>query len=223
MHLLHNDTDFIALLKPAGIGVQPDKTGEPSLLDQAEIHLGQSLFVVHRIDRPVSGIVLFAKNKTAAQVLSEQFKERSLTKTYLAVVAALPEPAVGELVHYFEKNEPKNKSRVYTEDKVGREKGILKYRVLGSSVRYHLLEIQLYTGRHHQIRAQLSAIGCPIKGDVKYGAKRGNLDRSIHLHAHKMTVKQPSTGELLQFVAETPNSDAVWNAFQHNIDVYLNA
>jgi 23S rRNA pseudouridine1911/1915/1917 synthase len=218
MHLLHNDNDFIAILKPPGIGVQPDKTGEQSLLDQAEIHLAQPLFVVHRIDRPVSGIVLFAKNKTAAHVLSEQFKERGLIKTYLAVVANLPEPTSAELVHYFEKNESKNKSRVYTENKAGREKGILKYQVLGSSVRYHLLEIQLYTGRHHQIRAQLSAIGCPIKGDIKYGAKRGNLDRSIHLHAHKMTVKQPITGELLQFLADVPSRDAVWNAFQHVIN-----
>ncbi|MEY3238597.1 MAG: hypothetical protein RIR11_35 [Bacteroidota bacterium] len=220
MQLLHNDNDFVAILKPAGIGVQPDKTGEPSLLDQAALHLGQSLFVIHRIDRPVSGIVLFAKNKTAAYALSEQFKERSLSKTYLAVVAVLPAPTEGELVHYFEKNESSNKSRVYSENKAGREKGILKYRVLGRSERYHLLEIQLYTGRHHQIRAQLSAIGCPIKGDIKYGAKRGNLDRSIHLHAHKMTVKQPTTGELLRFVADVPGNDAVWNAFQHVINTY---
>jgi 23S rRNA pseudouridine1911/1915/1917 synthase len=168
----------------------------------------------------VSGIVLFAKNKTAAYALSEQFKERSLSKTYLAVVAVLPAPTEGELVHYFEKNESSNKSRVYSENKAGREKGILKYRVLGRSERYHLLEIQLYTGRHHQIRAQLSAIGCPIKGDIKYGAKRGNLDRSIHLHAHKMTVKQPTTGELLRFVADVPGNDAVWNAFQHVINTY---
>jgi 23S rRNA pseudouridine1911/1915/1917 synthase len=218
MHLLHNDNDFVAIIKPAGIGVQPDKTGEQCLLDQAELHLGQSLFVVHRIDRPVSGIVLFAKTKTAAHALSEQFKERGLTKTYLAVVANLPEPTTAELVHYFEKNESKNKSRVYTEDKAGREKGILKYRVLGSSERYHLLEIQLYTGRHHQIRAQLSAIGCPIKGDVKYGAKRGNLDRSIHLHAHKITIKHPTTSELLIFLADIPSGDTVWSAFLDQIN-----
>ena len=213
MQILWNDSELVVALKPPGIGVQPDKTGAVSFLEMLEKQLEQPLFVVHRIDRPVQGIVLLAKTSATAHALSVQFQQQTIEKKYWAITAQCPQPEAGELTHYFEKNEPINKSRAYDIDKKGREKGCLSYRLLTHSERYFLLEIQLHTGKHHQIRAQLAAIGCPIKGDVKYGAKRGNQDRSIHLLARQLAFSHPVSGSRMEFVAPIPDNDSLWTAF----------
>lgn len=212
LDILYKDHQIIALNKPSGIAVQPDKTGDATLQAQAEAYCRQPLHLAHRLDRPVSGIVVFAKTKTAMTALTEQFRSRSVEKTYLAVVQNLPPQPEATLVHFLRKNEAKNISIVSTETDATAERAELHYRLLGSSERYHLLEIQLITGRHHQIRAQLAAIGCPLKGDVKYGFRRSNRDRSIHLHAWRLAFDHPVSGERIQLEAKLPE-DPVWQAF----------
>lgn len=212
LDILYKDHQIIALNKPSGIAVQPDKTGDATLQAQAEAYCRQPLHLAHRLDRPVSGIVVFAKTKTAMTALTEQFRSRSVEKTYLAVVQNLPPQPEATLVHFLRKNEAKNISIVSTETDATAERAELRYRLLGSSERYHLLEIQLITGRHHQIRAQLAAIGCPLKGDVKYGFRRSNRDRSIHLHAWRLAFDHPVSGERIQLEAKLPE-DPVWQAF----------
>jgi 23S rRNA pseudouridine1911/1915/1917 synthase len=208
--LLHNDL-FIALNKPSGIASQPDKTGDESLLDQAEKRCHRSLHPVNRLDRPVSGIALFAKTKAVMTMLTEQFRDRSVEKVYLAVVQNEPPQESGTLVHFLQKNQVKNITTAHTEEQPGSERAELAYKLIGKSDRYFLLEINPVTGKHHQIRAQLSAIGCPIKGDVKYGARRGNQDRSIHLHSWKLSFEHPLSGERLSLEAPVPE-DVVWKA-----------
>jgi 23S rRNA pseudouridine1911/1915/1917 synthase len=208
--LLHNDL-FIALNKPPGIASQPDKTGDITLLDLAEKRCHQPLHPVNRLDRPVSGIALFAKTKAVMTTLTEQFRERSVEKVYLAVVQNPPPEQEGTLVHYLRHNPLKNITTALPEAQVGTDRAELNYRLVGKSARYFLLEIHPITGKHHQIRAQLAALGCPIKGDVKYGARRGNTDRSIHLHAWKLTFEHPLSGERLSLTAPPPE-DVIWKA-----------
>lgn len=212
LNILYKDHQIFALNKPAGIAVQTDKTGDPALQGLAEVYCKQPLHAAHRLDRPASGVVVFAKTKTAMTTLTEQFRSRSVEKTYLAVVQSPPPASEGTLVHFLKKNEAKNVAKVYTEEQPGTERAEIRYRLLGSSERYHLLEIQLITGRHHQIRAQLAAIGCPIKGDVKYGFRRSNRDRSIHLHAWRIAFDHPVSGERIRLEALPPKEDAVWKA-----------
>ncbi|MBV6438438.1 MAG: RluA family pseudouridine synthase [Haliscomenobacteraceae bacterium CHB4] len=212
LDILYKDHQIIALNKLPGIAVQPDKTGDVALQAQAEAYCRQPLHLVHRLDRPVSGIVVFAKTKSAMTALTEQFRSRSVEKTYLAVVQNLPLEPEGILVHFLRKNETKNISIVASESDAGVERAELRYRHASSSERYHLLEIQLITGRHHQIRAQLAAIGCPIKGDVKYGFRRSNRDRSIHLHAWRLAFDHPVSGDRIRLEASLPE-DPVWQAF----------
>jgi 23S rRNA pseudouridine1911/1915/1917 synthase len=214
---LYKNNQLIAFSKPAGIGVQPDKTDETSFQQQAEAYCQHPLYVVHRIDRPVSGLVVFAKTKTAVRSLNEQFQARSVEKIYLAVVSAAPAEPEATLVHFIQKNESKNRTSVSTEPREGLDRAEMHYRLVGSSDRYHLLEIRLITGRHHQIRAQLAAIGCPVKGDVKYGARRGNTDRSIHLHAWRIGLSHPVSGERFIIEAPLPTGDAVWDFFREKI------
>lgn len=211
-HVLYKNNQLIALNKPTGVSVQPDKTEEKSLIDFAEIYTNAKLHLVHRIDRPASGVVLFAKGKKGLATLNEQIRERQIKKTYLAIVAQAPEALEGELVHFLHKNGKTNRSIAYDAKKPGTKEAILRYRVLGSSERYHLLEVDLVTGRHHQIRAQLGAIGSPIRGDDKYGFRRGNRDRSIQLHAWKMEFRHPVSKETVVLQASPPDSP-VWNAF----------
>jgi 23S rRNA pseudouridine1911/1915/1917 synthase len=213
LDILYKDHQLIALNKPTGLAMQPDKTGDLTLQAQAEAYCKQPLHLAHRLDRPVSGIVLFAKTKSAMTALTEQFRSRSVEKTYLAVVQNLPPEDEDSLVHFLRKNEAKNISVVAPESHPGAERAELRYRLLGSSERYHLLEIQLITGRHHQIRAQLAAIGCPVKGDVKYGFRRSNRDRSIHLHAWKLSFDHPVSNERIQLEAKLPE-EVVWQAFK---------
>jgi len=214
--IIYKNKQLIAFNKSGGIPVQPDKTGDKSLTDLASIYAKIRVFATHRIDRPASGIVLFAKNKKSLAALNEQFKNRSITKTYLAVVKKLPEKSTGELVHhiYVQRN---NKSVALDEPGKNTKEARLSYRLLASSDNYHLLEVQLHTGRQHQIRVQLAAIGSPIKGDVKYGARRGNKDRSIQLHSWKMAFNHPVTNERVELQAPVPEG-GVWAAFREVVE-----
>ena len=211
--VLYKNNQIIAFNKPGGIPLQPDKTEEKSLLDLGEIYAKSTIFVIHRIDRPTSGIVLFAKSKKGLARMNKQFRERTIKKTYLAVVKNAPEKEVGQLIHYLRKNEKSNKTQVFEEPVKGGKEAILNYKIIGKSDNYTLLEIDLETGRHHQIRAQLAKIGSPIKGDVKYGARRSNKDRSIHLHAWKLSFQHPVTLETVDLVADMPD-EVIWNFFK---------
>ena len=214
MTILYQDADVIAVNKPASMPTQADETGDVSLLQLLENQLNTTLFVVHRLDRPTSGIVVFAKNEQTAAALSAQFKQRVTTKTYYAIVEKKPRKDADTLVHFLIHNTLKNKSFATKEGILNAKRAELRYLLRGSSDRYFLLEIHLLTGRHHQIRAQLAAIDCPIKGDVKYGARRSNPDRSIHLHAAQLTFQQPKTGEKIMLKAASPlESDALWRFF----------
>lgn len=211
--VLYKNNQLIAFDKPPGIPVQDDKTGDSSLLQLGSIYCQSQLYLIHRIDRPASGVVLFAKNTRALTQITEQFQQRTAEKIYLAVVANLPGVDEGTLIHFITKNGQTNRAVAHAEEKPGAQRAELHFRHLGSIDHYHLLEIKLITGRHHQIRAQLAAIGCPIKGDVKYGARRKNEDRSIHLHAWRLSFTHPVSGERETIEAPIPN-DPVWNAFR---------
>jgi 23S rRNA pseudouridine1911/1915/1917 synthase len=211
--ILYKNNQLIAFNKPAGIPVQADQTGDKSMLELAEIYTKSRLHLIHRIDRPVSGIVLFAKTSGALANLNEQFKSRQLKKTYWAVVQNLPPKKEGTLEHFVVKNSKKNISFASDTEKKESKKSVLHYKLLGSIERYHLLEISLESGRHHQIRAQLATINCPVKGDVKYGFRRGNRDRSIHLHARKLEFTHPVSMETETIIAE-PADEVIWNAFK---------
>lgn len=212
-HVLYKNNQFIAFYKPVMCPVQPDKTGDKSLLELAEMYCRCRLHLVHRIDRPVSGVVLFAKNTRALSALHEQFRLRQVQKTYLAITAQLPPEPAGMLTHYLLKDGRRNRSLVADKEQPDTQEAILRYRILGSSERYHLWEIRLHTGRHHQIRAQLGAIGCPIKGDDKYGFRRSNPGGSIHLHAWKLAFQHPVSLQPVEITAPPPE-DSLWNAFK---------
>ncbi len=209
--VLYKNNQLIAFNKPVMWPVQPDKTGDKSLLELAEMYCHSKLHLVHRIDRPAGGVVLFARNTSALVALHEQFRLREVTKTYLAVVQQLPPQSEGELRHYLLKNGRTNHTAVVADATTGAQEALLRYRLLGSSERYHLLEVHITTGRHHQIRAQLAAVGCPIKGDVKYGFRRSNPGGGIHLHAWKLAFRHPVSGEPVTVTAPLPR-DPVWDA-----------
>ncbi len=223
INVLYQDNHIIVVGKPSGELVQPDPTGKAAL----EQHVAEFLRiqgnkpgaafigVVHRIDRPVSGAVLFAKTSKALVRLNEQMRERGFSKIYWAIVENRPEKPSGELRHYILRNPKSNKSVALATKKADAKEAILRYKVIGSSDRYHLLEIELLTGRHHQIRAQLSAIGSPIKGDLKYGARRSNPDGSISLHSRSLTFVHPTTSEKITVVAPVPK-DSLWNFFEQS-------
>ncbi len=219
--IIYEDNHVIVINKRASDIVQGDKTGDRTLPDEIKDYLKEkynkpgNVFcgVVHRLDRPTSGAVVFARTSKGLERLNGQFREKETNKVYWAIVESLPENPEGKLVHYLKKNENQNKSYVSKSSVVGAKEAKLQYKLIASSDRYHLLEIQLETGRHHQIRAQLATIGCYIKGDVKYGAKRPNEDGSICLHARKLAFNHPTNKELLQFVAPCPK-DAIWQFFE---------
>ncbi|MBK8723967.1 MAG: RluA family pseudouridine synthase [Saprospiraceae bacterium] len=210
--VLYKNNQLIAFNKPAGIPVQKDPTEDKCLLDFAEIYCKSKLHLVNRIDRPTTGIVLFAKSSNAMTLMTKQFQEKKIVKYYLAVVANLPAEKEGKLVHYIQKKTKGNSSIASEDASKGGELAEMEYRHIGSIDRYHLLEIKLITGKHHQIRAQLAAIGCPIKGDTKYGFGRSNKDRSIHLHSKKISFTHPVSNEPVNLTAPVPN-EVVWNAF----------
>jgi 23S rRNA pseudouridine1911/1915/1917 synthase len=211
--VLYKNNQLIAFNKPAGLPVTTDKTGDKAMDQLGEIYCKSTLGLVHRLDRPASGVVLFARSENALAHLNEQFRERQVEKVYLAAVANRPEAMEGKLVHYLRRDGRKNKTIAYSDPQKDAKQAELSYRYLDSSDHYHLLEIRLHTGRHHQIRAQLADIGCPIKGDVKYGFRRSNPDRSIHLHAWKLTFRHPVSNQEETITAPLPQQDPVWNAF----------
>ena len=213
--VLYKNNQLIDYNKPSGVPVQHDSNENKPLISLAEIYCKATLYLIHRLDQPASGVILFAKNKRALANVNAQFQGRQVKKTYLAVVKNKPETSEGNLVHFLKKDGQKNLSRAFDTEEKGSKRAELSYRVIASSDHYHLLEIVLITGRHHQIRAQLAAIGSPIRGDNKYGFKRGNPDRSIQLHAWKIAFKHPVTTEEVELTAPLPN-DAIWNAFDLN-------
>jgi len=214
--VLYKNNQLIAFNKPAGIPVQEDKTGDKALVSLAEIYCKGSVQLIHRIDRPASGVVLFARTPQALADLNEQFKQRKVLKTYLAVVGQPPPEPEATLVHYIRKNARQNIAIARLNETPGSELAELHYRQIAASEHYFLLEIELHTGRHHQIRAQLAAIGCPIKGDNKYGFKRANPDRSIHLHAWKLSFEHPVSRERETVVAPLPE-ETLWKSFQSSV------
>jgi len=211
------NNQFIIFNKPATLPIQADKTGDKSLLDLAEIYTKQKLFLCNRIDRPASGIVIFAKTSRALAHLNEQIKERKVSKTYLAVTKSPVKEKEGHLINLVEKNQKVNKSYIVEDEGPQSKKAELYYKVINSSDNYALLEVNLITGRHHQIRVQLSEIGHPIKGDVKYGDRRSNKDKSIHLHAWKMSFTHPISGEKIDLEAKIPD-ESLWNYFAEGLE-----
>lgn len=168
--------------------------------------------MVHRIDRPTSGIVLFSRTSKALPRLNKLFAEKNAKKTYWAVVKNPPPKAQDTLVHYLKRNTRQNKSYANVNEVPDSKKGILDYKIVKALDNYYLLEIDLHTGRHHQIRAQLAALGCPIKGDLKYGFDRSNPDGSIHLHARTLSLTHPVRKEPIRITAPPPDGDAIWKA-----------
>lgn len=222
-NILYEDNHIIVVNKKAGELVQPDPTGEPAMEQAIKEYIrvkynkpGDAfLGVVHRIDRPVSGAVLFAKTSKALVRLNEQLKERGFQKIYWAIVEQKPAVECATLTHHIVRNAKTNKSVALDKPSKDSKEAIMKYRVAGSSDRYYLLEIELLTGRHHQIRAQLAAIGCMIKGDLKYGAKRSNPDGSISLHSRKLSFEHPVSHQQIAVIAPAPK-DAIWQFFEQN-------
>jgi len=217
--VLYEDNHLIIINKRPGDIVQGDKTEDKSLLDLLKEYIKVKykkpgdVFVglVHRMDRPVSGLVVFARTSKALSRMNELFRESDLRKTYWAVVKNRPEMEEDTLVHHLRKNEKQNKSYVCKAGSTGGKRAELHYKLIGSTDKYWLLEIDLKTGRHHQIRAQLSAIGSPIRGDLKYGADRSNRDGSIHLHGRSIRFMHPVKKEMIEITAPAPK-EALWSA-----------
>ncbi len=218
--IIYEDNHLMVINKKAGQLVQGDKTGDESLLESIKNFIkirdekpgNVFLGLVHRIDRPTSGLVIYAKTSKALSRLTVMVKNREVKKTYWAIVAKEMIAQQQRLVHYLQKNEKNNKAIVYIKPTAGAKEAILTYTVIKSLENYQLLEVDLETGRHHQIRAQLSKIGIPIKGDLKYGAARSNPDGGISLHARRLEFQHPVTKELIIIEAPVPQNDAVWRA-----------
>ncbi|SDQ70521.1 ribosomal large subunit pseudouridine synthase D [Flagellimonas zhangzhouensis] len=219
LQVLFEDNHLIAVNKRVGDIVQGDKTGDDPLSEVVKQYIKEKynkpgnvyLGVVHRLDRPTSGIVLFAKTSKALPRLNKMFAQGETKKMYWAVVKNAPETESGTLTHWLIRNPKQNKSYAHLKEVPNSKKAVLDYRVIKKLDNFYLLEIDLKTGRHHQIRAQLAAIGCHIKGDLKYGADRSNKDGGIHLHARSLEIEHPVKKETIQFEAPTPN-DPIWNA-----------
>lgn len=219
LQILFEDNHLIVINKRPGDIVQGDKTGDTPLSELVKEYIrvrydkpgNVYLGVVHRLDRPTSGIVLFAKTSKALPRLNKLFKDKDAKKTYWAIVKNAPPKQEDTLVHFMKRNTKQNKSYAHLKEVPESKKAILEYRVLKKLDNYYLLEIDLQTGRHHQIRSQLSSIGCPIKGDLKYGFDRSNKDASIHLHARKLSLIHPVKKELIEIIAPPPR-EPIWDA-----------
>ena len=221
--ILFEDNHLIAINKRCGDIVQGDKTGDKTVGDDVKSYLKDKynkpgnvfLGVTHRLDRPTSGVLLFARTSKCLTRMNELFRnDGSIKKTYWAVVEAKPEPPSATLEHWLVRNEKQNKSFAYLQEQKESKKAALTYRYLASSDRFHLIEVELHTGRHHQIRAQLATIGLHIKGDLKYGFPRSNKDGGIHLHARTIQFVHPVTLESLLVTAPVP-FDPVWQFFEN--------
>ncbi len=219
LQILFEDNHLIIVNKRSGDIVQGDKTGDTPLSDFVKAYIKEKyhkpgnvfLGVVHRLDRPTTGIVVFAKTSKALERFNKMLRDKKVTKTYWAVVKNKPSNDSDTLVNFLKKNPKNNKSTSYASEIKGSKKAILHYKLIKSLNNYHLLEVDLETGRHHQIRCQLAAIGCPIKGDLKYGFDRSNKDASIHLHARKIAFVHPVSKENISLIAPTPK-DVIWKA-----------
>jgi 23S rRNA pseudouridine1911/1915/1917 synthase len=221
MTVLYEDNHIIIVNKTVSEIVQGDKTGDKTLSDIVKEYLKEkynkpgNVFcgVTHRLDRPVSGIVVFARTSKALARLNDMFRNKEINKTYQAIVKNAPEDAESTLRHYLVKNGKQNKSYAYDTEKPESKLAVLHYKLIARSDRYNLLEINLETGRHHQIRAQLAKIGCPIKGDLKYGFDRSNPDGGISLHARKISFMHPVSKEWIEVIAPLPK-DTLWQALE---------
>lgn len=218
--IVFEDNHMMVINKKVGQLVQGDKTGDESLLESIKNFIKTRdqkpgnvfLGLVHRIDRPTSGLVIYAKTSKALSRLTQMVKNREIKKTYWAIVSKEMIPKSQKLVHYLKKNEKNNKAIVFTQPTAGAKEAILSYEIIKTLDHYLLLQVDLETGRHHQIRAQLSKNGTPIKGDLKYGAQRSNPDGGISLHARKLEFIHPVSKESMSIVAPLPKNDKIWQA-----------
>ena len=214
MTVVYEDNHIIIVFKESGEIVQGDKTGDKPLSETVKEYIKEKynkpgnvfLGVVHRLDRPVSGLVVFAKTSKALTRLNEMFRNGDVHKTYWAITQQAPEQTEGRLANWLVRNEKQNKTYVYNREVPNSKKALLDYRLLSSTANYCLLEVRLLTGRHHQIRCQLSGIGCVIKGDLKYGAPRSNPDGGICLHSHEIRFIHPVRKEEMDIIAPPPAS-----------------
>ena len=220
MTVLYEDNHIIIVNKASGEIVQGDKTGDKPLSDIVKEYLKEkynkpgNVFcgVTHRLDRPTTGVLVFAKTSKALSRVNEMFRNDKVEKSYWAIVKNQPPKVEDKLVHWLIKNEKNNKSTAFDKEMPGAKKAVMHYKIIGSSENYFLLEVNLETGRHHQIRTQLSKIGCPIKGDLKYGANRSNPDGSISLHARTISFIHPVSKIKIEITAPVPN-DNLWKSF----------
>jgi 23S rRNA pseudouridine1911/1915/1917 synthase len=222
--ILYEDNHIIAVYKRSSDLSQSDKTGDAPIENEIKKYIAQKygkpgevfLGIVHRLDRPVSGIMLFARTSKALSRLNEMFKTRQVKKIYLAIVKERPPEDEATITHYIKKNEAQNKSYVYDTEVKGSKEASLTYRLKGRSEKYYLLEVELHSGRHHQIRAQLAKIGCPVKGDLKYGFPRSNEDGGISLFARKLEFVHPVKKEVVTITAHFPEGD-IWSVFMDSV------
>ncbi len=219
MQVVYEDNHIIIVSKSSGEIVQGDKTGDEPLSETVKKYIKEKyqkpgnvfLGVVHRLDRPVSGLVVFAKTSKALSRLNNMFRDGEVHKTYWAIVKNMPKETEATLTHWIVRNEKQNKSYAYDHEVKNSKKAVLKYKVIGHTDHYSLLEVNLMTGRHHQIRCQLSKMGCPIKGDLKYGAPRSNVDGSISLLSRRVEFVHPVSKEAIAVEAPLPD-DNLWKA-----------
>ncbi|MBP5323017.1 MAG: RluA family pseudouridine synthase [Bacteroidaceae bacterium] len=225
MDVLYEDNHIIIVNKAVGEIVQGDKTGDKPLSEMVADYLKEKyqkpgdafVGVVHRLDRPTSGVVIFAKTSKALARLNDMLRDGLVHKTYWAIVQQRPPQESDRLEHWLVRNEQQNKSYIYNKEKPKSKKAVLDYRLLVSLTRYHLLEVALQTGRHHQIRSQLAHIGCPIKGDLKYGSPRSNPDGSICLHARRVQFVHPVSKQMIDVTAPVPDN-SLWLAAEQAVE-----
>ncbi len=221
MNILYEDNHLLIVNKAAGEIVQGDKTGDATLADAAKAYIKETcgkpgavfLGVPHRLDRPVSGVCVLCRTSKALTRMNNLFRTSNVQKTYHAIVCAEPPAKEGELIHYLSRNERQNKSYAHATERPGTKRAHLSYHLIARSDRYWLLEVQLHTGRHHQIRCQLAAMGCPVKGDLKYGAPRSNPDGSICLHARRIAFEHPVSHQQIDITAPYPTLP-IWRVFE---------
>lgn len=224
LEVIFEDNHFIAINKPAGVLVQGDETGDVPLSEIVKQYIKKRynkpgdvfLGVVHRIDRPVSGVVIFARTTKGLTRLNDLFKNREVQKTYWAVTDTRPDPISGHLTHFLHKDETRNVTKAYQSQNRNKQakQADLDYELLASIGSHHLLKVKPLTGRSHQIRVQLSRIDCPIKGDIKYGSNTMNRDGSIHLHSRMLSFTHPIKNEEVKIIADLPKKDQVWRMFK---------
>ncbi|XLS27607.1 RluA family pseudouridine synthase [Flavobacteriaceae bacterium M23B6Z8] len=224
LQILYEDNHLIAINKRCGDIVQGDQTGDLPLSEIVKSYIKEKyskegnvyLGVIHRLDRPTSGVVIFARTSKALSRMNTLFKERQTEKSYWAIVKKTPEKRAGTLIHWLKRNQKKNVSTAFDKEVNDSKKAVLDYKIVSSSDRYTLLQVNLQTGRHHQIRVQLAKIGSPIKGDLKYGYSRSNPDAGIDLHSRSLSFMHPVKKELVKIVAPVPNT-VLWQYFEKDI------